>query len=186
MTHPAPLSPVHPRPAQAVLEIRPAMAGDLAAITAIQVAVQPGAAGRAAAVLDLRQVTALRERLVVQGYPCLVAVQDGAVVGYAFAQRFAEREAWRTTVEPVLAVHPLSAGQGIGRALLAALVGACAAKGFRRMIAVVPADPSGAALAALHEALGFARAGTLPGLPGEAVLLLQRSLAHDDGARRAA
>ena len=194
MPDPAPLPPPRPRPLEvaavphlpsAAPEIRPAMAGDLAAITAIQAAAVRGATA-GSAVLDLRQVTALRERLVVQGYPCLVALRDGAVVGYAFAQRFAEREVWRGTVEPVLAVDPRAAGQGVGRALLAALVAACEARGFRRMVAVVPGDGSGATLAALHESMGFARAGLLPGMPGEAVLLLQRSLGQEGRARDAA
>jgi phosphinothricin acetyltransferase len=142
-------------------------------------------------VLDLRQITALREKLVVQGYPCLVAVRDGTVAGFAFAQAFGEREAWRGTVEAVVAVHPDATGHGVGRALLAGLIAACDVKGFRQMIAVIPADAAGEASEALHQALGFAHAGVLRGVGlrlGAPVdsLLMQRALGIGSPARSAA
>ena len=170
------------RAAPAPIEIRPVMAADLPAVTAIQAeGIRRGAASPVATPLELRQVTALRERLVVQGYPCLVAVHEGRVLGFAFAQPLGEREAWRAAVEGIVAVHPEAAGQGIGRALLAALIAGCEARGFRQMIAVIAADAAGEAMVALHESLGFAHAGILRGVGlrlGAPVdsLLMQRAL----------
>lgn len=147
------------------LHVRSAMAADLPAVTEIQAAAMlSGGAGPVAAPLDLRQVTALRERLAVQGYPCLVAVRGGTVLGFAFAQPFGEREGWRGTVEGIVCVRPEIGGQGVGRTLLSALLSACAAKGFRQMIAVIGTDPAGDATAALHRALGFTEAGVLRGI----------------------
>ena len=50
---------------------------------------------------------------------------------------------------------------GIGRALLAALIEAAAAGGFRQMIAVIGDSPKQAASIGLHEALGFRSVGIL-------------------------
>jgi phosphinothricin acetyltransferase len=134
--------------------------------------------------MDLRQLTALRERLVVQGYPCLVAEAGagGTVLGFAFAAPFATRAAWRGTVEGGVCVRPDAAGRGVGRALLAGLIAACEAKGFRQMVAVLggTAEEGGASLA-LHRALGFEQAGVLSGVglhQGEPVdsVLMQRAL----------
>ena len=200
--HPVPLSlqrpvadavrPADPGAATAAVQVRPAMAADLPAIAAIQAeGVRRGAATPFAAVLDLGQITALREKLVVQGYPCLVATREGAVAGFAFAQAFGERQAWRGTVEAVVAVHPDAAGHGVGRALLAALIAACEAKGFRQMIAVILADAAGEASVALHQALGFGHAGVLRGVGlslGAPVdsLLMQRALGEKAPGRSAA
>lgn len=174
------------------LRIRSAMAADLPAVTEIQAAAQrDGCAAPVGAPLDLRQVIALRERLAVQGYPCLVAVRGGSVLGFAFAQPFGQREDWRMIVEATLAVHPDARGQQVGRALLAALIAACAARGFRQMLALVAADPSGAVVVALHEALGFGPAGVLRGaglrlgVPVDA-LMMQRPLGAGPEARSAA
>lgn len=174
------------------LHVRSAMAADLPAVTEIQAAaMRSGGAASIATPLDLRQVTALRERLAVQGYPCLVAVRGGTVLGFAFAQPFGQREGWRMLVEAIVAVHPDARGEQVGRALLAALIGACEARGFRQMLALIEADASGADAAALHEALGFERAGVLRGaglrlgVPVDA-LMLQRPLAAGSAARSAA
>lgn len=174
------------------LQIRPAMAADLPAVTEIQAAaMRSGGGAPIAAPLDLRQVTTLRERLAVQGYPCLVAARDGAVLGFAFAQPFGQREGWRMIVEAILAVQPDARGAHVGRALLAALIAACETRGFRQMLALIVADASAADAVALHEALGFDRAGVLRGaglrlgVPVDA-LMMQRPLGAGPEARSAA
>ena len=62
-----------------------------------------------------------------------------------------------------------------------ALIDACAASGFRRMISYIDAD--NAASLALHEKLGFSRAGLLPGAAyrngrWSDTVLIERSLGH--------
>jgi len=159
-------------------EVRSALAADLPAVTDIQAAVlRDGAAGGPCAPPDLRQVTALRERLAVQGYPFLVALRGGTVVGFAHAAPFGGRDAWRGTVEGSLV---LRAGEAeAGAPLLSALVEACAARGFRQMIAVLGSDRAADRMAALHRGQGFVPAGVLRGVgPGGAdAVLLQRGLA---------
>ena len=92
-------------------------------------------------------------------YPLLAAEQDGLVVGWASLSPFAPRRGYRYTVEDSVYVRRDRRGQGVGRALLAALIEAAAALGYRAIVAKV-ADHNEASLA-LHRSAGFAPVGTL-------------------------
>lgn len=94
------------------------------------------------------------------GYPYLVAEVDGRVVGYAYAGPYRARPAYRNTVENSVYVEPAAAGQGIGRALLNALIEAAAERDFRQMVAVI-GDSGNAASIALHRRCGFEDTGVL-------------------------
>jgi L-amino acid N-acyltransferase YncA len=94
-----------------------------------------------------------------EGWPFLVAEEDGAVVGYAYSTQFRDRAAYRFTCENSIYVHPDWTGRGIGKALLVALLDRSRAYGFRTMIAVIGgAEPSSIGL---HAACGFAEVGRL-------------------------
>ena len=51
-------------------------------------------------------------------------------------------------------------GRGAGRALLAAVIAACAPLGYRQMVAVIGGSDNAASIG-LHAALGFERVGCL-------------------------
>ncbi|MDF2094461.1 GNAT family N-acetyltransferase [Aquibaculum arenosum] len=93
------------------------------------------------------------------GLPWLVAKRDEQVLGYAYAGVYRPRPAYRFTVEDSVYVHPAARGQGLGRALLAAVVDEATRAGRRQMVAVV-GDSANTGSIALHEALGFRRVGT--------------------------
>ncbi len=83
-------------------------------------------------------------------------------------------------------VRPDMIGHGIGRRLLEALIGACEARGFRQMLAVV-GDSGDMASIRLHERLGFRRVGVLRSVGykhGRRLdsVLLQRELGSGDRA----
>src|SRR5690606_37227169 len=82
----------------------------------------------------------------------LVAEADGRLAGYVIASRAVDEAEIL-----VLGVHPDFRRMGMGRELLAALVGALARDGVRTVFLEVRAGNSAAI--ALYEALGFARAG---------------------------
>lgn len=103
-----------------------------------------------------------RKNLRDRRFPHLVATRDGLVVGYAYAVLFRKRPAYRYAVKHSIYVHHEHLGRGIGRLLLREMIDACAAAGFRQMIGYIDAD--NAASLALHEKLGFARVGHLPGV----------------------
>jgi len=97
-----------------------------------------------------------------KGMPYLVAVRaDGSLLGYAYANFYRPRIAYRYTVEDSIYVAPDAAGQGVGRKLLAELIARCTAMGFRQMVAVI-GDSANMGSVGLHKALGFAMIGNLP------------------------
>ena len=92
--------------------------------------------------------------------PHVVAEQAGEVVGYAYAVPFRKRPAYRYTVKHSIYVRNDRLGRGIGRMLLAALVDACAAGGYRQMIGYI--DGANEASFRLHKSFGFHEVGRLP------------------------
>ena len=79
------------------------------------------------------------------------------VVGYAYAVLFRKRPAYRYTVKHSIYVHPEHLHAGIGRALLPALIDACAAAGYRQMIGYI--DAANAPSLGCTSACGFRRVG---------------------------
>jgi phosphinothricin acetyltransferase len=105
----------------------------------------------------------MRERFEIvraKGYPYLVCECDGHVAGYAYANLYRTRPAYRFTLEDSVYVDPEFAGRRIGRALLARLIADCEAIGCRSLVAVI-GDSGNTASIALHSALGFRHVGTL-------------------------
>ncbi|MBW8814066.1 MAG: N-acetyltransferase [Caulobacterales bacterium] len=88
------------------------------------------------------------------GLPYLVAEQDGAVLGFAYAGPFRPRQAYRYTAEDSVYIAPDAMGRGVGRAVLSAVIAACEAAGLRQLIAVI-GDSGNAGSIGLHRALGF-------------------------------
>src|SRR5271170_4504763 len=92
--------------------------------------------------------------------PHLVADAEGVVVGYAYAVPFRKRPAYRYCVKHSIYVHNDHLHRGIGRKLMAALIDACAAAGFRQMIGYI--DAANRASLGLHQSFGFRQVGYLP------------------------
>jgi phosphinothricin acetyltransferase len=102
----------------------------------------------------------LAAELADLGLPFLVAESDGVIAGYAYAQPWRRKPAYRTTFEDSIFIEPGRTGRGIGRLLLTELLAACAAAGARQVIAVI-ADSGAEPSVALHESCGFTHAGRL-------------------------
>ncbi|AMJ62138.1 GNAT family N-acetyltransferase [Bosea sp. PAMC 26642] len=136
------------------LSIRPAGPADIPAITAIYAhAVLHGTASWELDPPDESEMLRRHEAILAGGYPWLAAERDGILLGYAYAGAYRPRPAYRATVENSIYIAPDAQGLGIGSALLAALMRACAERGFRQMIAVI-GDGTGASRR-LHERAGF-------------------------------
>ncbi len=107
---------------------------------------------------------AKKERIIALGLPFLVAESDaGELLGYALAQPWSPKSAYRFTVENSIYLAPSAAGRGVGRTLLEAFIAACRTAGLRRIVAVI-ADEEAEASIALHRRAGFVDAGRLTGV----------------------
>lgn len=93
-----------------------------------------------------------------RGLPYLVAEAGGRVAGFAYAVPYRPRAAYARTLESSVYVAQDTAGRGIGRLLMENLIAECRALGAHRLIAVVGGSDNAPSIA-LHEKLGFLRAG---------------------------
>jgi L-amino acid N-acyltransferase len=146
---------------EAVMRIRDAEAGDaegIAAIyndavantTAIWNETTVDAANRAAWLAD-------RQRA---GYPVLVAIaDDGSVAGYASFGDWRAFDGYRHTVEHSVYVHRDRRGNGLGEALMRALIERARSAGKHVMVAGIEAGNT--VSIALHRKLGFAEVGLM-------------------------
>jgi phosphinothricin acetyltransferase len=145
-----------------VLEIRPPAAADLAAVTAIyDHAVRHGTATFELIPPDLAEMTRRFRSLVDGGFPYLVAVLEGEVIGYAYAGPYRPRPAYRFTVENSVYLQPAIHRRGIGLQLLQRLIAESERRGYRQMIAVI-GDSANAGSIGVHRKCGFQMIGTHP------------------------
>lgn len=87
-------------------------------------------------------------------HPVTVAEAGGEVVGWASLSPFHARSAYRRTVENSLYVRHDLQRRGVGRVLLADLIGRARAGGHHTILALIDAEQGGSV--ALHLAFGFA------------------------------
>ena len=92
-------------------------------------------------------------------HPVIVAEADGTVVGWGSISKFHARAAYAHSVENAVYVHHQHHGHGIGKTIMLDLLARASALGHHTMIALVSGEQ--AASLALHEKLGFTRAGFL-------------------------
>jgi L-amino acid N-acyltransferase YncA len=106
------------------------------------------------------EIARRRADVVAKGLPYIVAEESGAVIGYAYANWFRPRPAYRFCVENSIYVHPEARRGGVARLLMAELVTRCEQAGARQMVAVI-GDSANAPSIALHAAMGFAHVGII-------------------------
>ncbi|MEP7056693.1 MAG: N-acetyltransferase family protein [Caldimonas sp.] len=169
------------------LLIRPSSAEDLPAITAIYGwNVANGTGTFELEPPDIDEIVRRRDDVVAKGLPWLVAERAGNVLGYAYANHFRPRPAYRFCVEDSIYLGADAVGWGIGRLLLAELLSRCEGAGARQMLAVI-GDSANAASIAVHRALGFEPVGTMKSAGWKFdrwldVVLMQRQLGLGDSA----
>ncbi|WP_105118479.1 GNAT family N-acetyltransferase [Streptococcus suis] len=96
---------------------------------------------------------ASRIKKTLEKFPYLVAEEEGALVGYAYASTYKDRAAYDWTVELSVYVAQEARGKGIGSLLYDALEEDLTARGFKNFLACI-ALPNPASLA-LHEKRGY-------------------------------
>jgi len=163
------------------LTIRPSTDADLPAITAIYAGnVLTGTGTFELDAPDEADMARRREDVLDKGLPWLVAEEAGQVLGYAYANVFRPRRAYRFCLEDSIYLAPDARGRGVGRALLTELLARCEAWGARQMLAVI-GDSANAGSVGVHLALGFEHTGILKAAGWKFgrwldVVLMQRAL----------
>jgi L-amino acid N-acyltransferase YncA len=109
---------------------------------------------------DEAEMARRRDAVLANGLPWLVAERQGRVLGYAYANHFRPRRAYRFCVENSIYVDEAARGHGVGRVLLAELLAQCEARGSRQMLAVI-GDSANAGSIGVHRACGFENSGVL-------------------------
>jgi L-amino acid N-acyltransferase YncA len=143
------------------LLIRPSTDADLSAITRIYGHAALHGTGTFELVApDEAEMARRREAVLANGLPWLVAERNGAVIGFAYANHFRPRRAYRFCVEDSIYLDEAVRGHGVGRVLLAELLAQCAARGARQMLAVI-GDSANAGSIGVHRACSFEDAGVL-------------------------
>ena len=143
------------------LVIRPSEAADLPAITDIYGwNVLHGTGTFELDVPDQAEMSRRRDDVLGKGLPWLVAERDGVVLGYAYANHFRPRRAYRFCLEDSIYLADAARGQGVGTLLLAELVSRCEAAGARQMLAVI-GDSANAGSIGVHRACGFEHTGVM-------------------------
>ena len=145
----------------ASLLIRPSTDADISAVQAIYANnVLHGTGTFETEVPDAAEMARRRAEVLGRELPYLVAERAGEVLGFAYANYFRPRMAYRFCLEDSIYLHPDARGQGIGRLLLIELIARCEAAGARQMLAVI-GDAENQGSIQLHRALGFEQTGVL-------------------------
>src|SRR5262245_18621317 len=85
---------------------------------------------------SVEEMASRRDGVLAKGLPWLVAEAAGLVAGYAYANPFRPRPAYRFALEDSIYLAPEVQRQRVGSALLVELIRQCEALGARQMFAV--------------------------------------------------
>jgi L-amino acid N-acyltransferase YncA len=139
---------------------------------------------------SIEEMLRRRQDILGKGLPYYVAEAGGRVLGYAYANHYRPRIAYRFTLEDSVYVDPDAIGRGVGKLLLDTVLAGATALGYRQMIAVI-GDSDHQASIGLHRRAGFQLIGILPAVGfkfGRWVdsVLMQRSLGEGSATKPAA
>jgi L-amino acid N-acyltransferase YncA len=112
---------------------------------------------------DLEEMTARWTKIAAHGWPYIVACagnDPSRILGFAYAQQFRERQAYAHTFENSIYVSPTHQGMGIGKALMAVLLGELIDVGAKQVLAVI-GDSGNLGSIKLHARAGFHPVGKL-------------------------
>lgn len=168
------------------LRVRPSNDADLPAITAIYAdSVLHGTGTFELETPDEAEMARRRADVLSKALPWLVAESaDGQLLGYAYANHFRPRRAYRFCVEDSIYLHRDARGRGVGTVLLGELMRQCEAAGARQMLAVI-GDSANLGSIGVHRRHGFQHTGVLKSAGWKFdrwldVVLMQRPLGEGD------
>ena len=125
-----------------------------------------------------------RADVLSKGLPWLVVAEGDQILGFAYANWFKPRPAYRFSCEDSIYLAPEAAGKGLGRAVLAELLASLERAGVRKVMAVI-GDSANAGSIGVHKALGFEQVGVVQSCGWKFerwldIVLMQKSLGLGD------
>lgn len=143
------------------LAVRPCTREDMPGVCEIYaLEVREGTASFELEPPSIADMTARFAAIEAAGLPYLVVELDGRMAGFAYAAPYRARPAYRHTVEDSVYVARWARRQGVGRALLAAVIQRATVRGMRQMVAII-GDSAHMASIRLHAQADFRLVGTL-------------------------
>lgn len=109
--------------------------------------------------LTLAEQTKWYQKHKEEGYPIIVAENNGEVIGWASLSKWSEKEGYRYTVENSVYVEKDNRNKGIGKKLLEKLIQKARERKFKNIIALITEGNEVSII--LHERYGFEKVGTL-------------------------
>lgn len=133
---------------------------------------------------DETEMASRRDAILAKGLPWLVIERNEKVLGFAYANHFRPRGAYRFCLEDSIYLAEDAMGQGLGTRLLQALVDQCEALGARQMLAVI-GDSANLGSIGVHRRLGFEHTGLMKAAGWKHgawrdVVIMQRELGAGD------
>ena len=169
------------------LLIRPSTAEDLPAVTAIYAwDVRHGTGTFELDAPDAAEMARRRDAVLAKGLPWLVAEREGVVTGFAYANHFRSRAAYRFCLEDSIYLAEGAKAHGFGRLLLAELLARSEATGARQMLAVI-GDSANLGSIGVHRTLGFEPVGVMKAVGWKLgrwldVVLMQKHLGEGEAS----
>ena len=94
---------------------------------------------------------------ITKVYPYIVMEEDNEVIGFAYASRWREKNAYDKSAETTIYLNPKHKYRGLGKILYQELIEQLREKNFRLLVACLTLpNPSSVRL---HESLGFEKVG---------------------------
>ena len=112
---------------------------------------------------NTKEISQRMAKLKQAGFPYRAGLLDGEVCGYAYANIYRPRSAYRYTVENSIYVAREKTRLGLGGALLSDLIEQCTQRGYRQMVAVIGGSQNNSSIG-LHAAHKFKHCGILKSL----------------------